>query len=243
MAGVYAVGVGPGARRYLTQEAERVICACDVVVGYKYTLGTIRDIITGKDVRVVTMSDQEKTFASLAGNLGDKSLAVPFTGDVSFSESEVTDRLVELFGDVTLVPGISSVAVAAARASVPLDKARVITFHVTAPIDEKKLELARAVIDGQSLVVIPRPWPSRPDLEFMPSDIAVYLRGMGIDTKHLSADVFESLTMPDEVHWAGAVSDLEGRGFGGMAVMVLNQARPDSYINYRWQWDVQKGNS
>jgi len=39
--------------------------------------------------------------------LGDGVLVIPFTGDVNFSESEVVDRLVEIFGDVELVPGIS----------------------------------------------------------------------------------------------------------------------------------------
>jgi len=40
-------------------------------------------------------------------------LVIPFTGDVNFSESEVVDRLVEIFGDVELIPGISSIQVAA----------------------------------------------------------------------------------------------------------------------------------
>ena len=41
---------------------------------------------------------------------------VPFTGDVNFSESEVVDRLIEIFGDIQIVPGISSIQVAASRA-------------------------------------------------------------------------------------------------------------------------------
>ena len=57
-------------------------------------------------------------------------LVIPFTGDVNFSESEVVDRLVEIFGDVELVPGISSIQVAASKAQVPLDKSKVITMHV-----------------------------------------------------------------------------------------------------------------
>jgi len=49
-------------------------------------------------------------------------LVIPFTGDVNFSESEVVDRLIEIFGDVELIPGISSIQVAASKAQVPLDK-------------------------------------------------------------------------------------------------------------------------
>lgn len=230
--------MGPGSPQYLTGEAVQIISGCDVVVGYEYTLNTIRDIIGGKQVHVVTMSDQESVFVRLASELGERTLVVPFTGDASFSESEVVDRLTELFGKVVVIPGISSVVAAAARTLVPLDKARVMTFHVTAAIEEKKTDLARAVIDGFSVIVVPRPWPRRPDLQFMPAEIAAYLRGVGVDTESLRVEVFESLSMPDEACWSGTLAECEGREFGGMTVFVLNQAEPDSYINYRWQWDT-----
>ena len=68
---------------------------------------------------------------------------VPFTGDVNFSESEVVDRLLEIYGDdnVEIVPGVSSIQIASARSRVPLDKATIMTFHITGDIEEKKLEL------------------------------------------------------------------------------------------------------
>ena len=44
---------------------------------------------------------------------------VPFTGDVNFSESEVVDRLIEIYDEVEIIPGISSTQVAASRAKVP----------------------------------------------------------------------------------------------------------------------------
>ena len=42
---------------------------------------------------------------------------VPFTGDANFSESEVVDRLLEIFGDnnVEIIPGISSIQVASSN--------------------------------------------------------------------------------------------------------------------------------
>ena len=89
-------------------------------------------------------------------------MVVPFTGDVNFSESEVVDRLIEIFGDVELVPGISSIQVAASKAQVPLDKSKVITMHVTASIEQKKLELQKALVDGYNVILIPRPWPNDP---------------------------------------------------------------------------------
>ena len=49
---------------------------------------------------------------------------VPFTGDANFSESEVVDRLLELFGEdnVEIISGISSIQIAEAKSRVPLDK-------------------------------------------------------------------------------------------------------------------------
>jgi len=110
----------------------------DIVVGYKYTLDVIADLIKDKKIHVITMADQEKTYQHVKKELGDVILVNPFTGDVNFTESEVVDRLIEIFGDVELVPGISSIQVAASKAQVPLDKSKVITMHVTTSIEEKK---------------------------------------------------------------------------------------------------------
>ncbi len=239
MGKIYAVGVGPGSPEYVTGAAERAIRDCDVVAGYRYTLKTIEGLLEGKEVYEVTMGDQEETYQKILSGLGDRSLLVPFTGDVSFSESEVVDRLVEIFGNVEIIPGISSVQVAAARARVPLDKSRVITMHVTSSIEGKKLELQKALMDGHSVVLIPRPWPGRPDKHFMPSEIAAYLEGCGFDTGSMRVRVFEALTTEDETSFEGTVKDLEGREFSDLSVMVFGQPDPDSYMNYKWQWAGQ----
>ena len=178
------------------------------------------------------MTDQEQTYQNVKEELGDGVLVIPFTGDVNFSESEVVDRLVEIFGDVELVPGISSVQVAASRAQVPLDKSKVITMHITTSIEEKKLELQKAIIDDQNVILIPRPWPKDPQKHFMPSEVAFYLKKNGFDTSKISVHVFESLTNGKEQTFSGFVSDLEGKEFSDLSVMVISQTKPESYINF-----------
>ena len=175
MGKVFAVGVGPGSPKYVTEIVKEIVQNCDIVVGYKYTLKTIEQFIEGKEIYEITMNDQEKSYQKILPGLGDKTLVIPFTGDVNFSESEVVDRLIEIFGEVEIVPGISSIQVAASRAKVPLDKSKVITMHVTTPIEDKKLELQKALIDGFSVVLVPRPWPKQPDKHFMPSEIATFI--------------------------------------------------------------------
>ena len=236
LARVFAVGVGPGSSKYVTQIVADIIKDCNVIVGYKYTLKTIEDLIKGKEVHEITMNDQEEVYQKIASSLGEKKLLIPFTGDVNFSESEVVDRLIEIFGDVEIVPGISSIQVAASKAKVPLDKSKVITMHVTTSIEEKKIELQKALIDGFSVILVPRPWPSQPDKNFMPSDIAIYLREKGFQTEQMKVHVFESLTTENETNFVGKVKDLEGREFSDLSVMVLNQSKLDSYMNYKWQW-------
>jgi cobalt-precorrin-7 (C5)-methyltransferase len=231
MGKVFAVGVGPGSQNYVTETVRKTIADADVVVGYKYTLDVISDLIKDKKIHVITMVDQEKTYQNVKKELGDEILVVPFTGDVNFSESEVVDRLVEIFGDVELIPGISSVQVAASKAKVPLDKSKVITMHVTTSIEEKKLELQKAIIDGQSVILIPRPWPKDPQKHFMPSEVAAYLKKNGFDTSKVPAYVFESLTNGKDRAFSGFVSDLEGKEFSDLSVMVISQAKPESYIN------------
>ena len=232
MGKVFAVGVGPGSRSYVTETVRKTVEKADVVVGYKYTLEAISDLIKGKKTHVITMADQEQTYQNVKKELGDGNLVVPFTGDVNFSESEVVDRLVEIFGDVELVPGISSIQVAASKARVPLDKSKVITMHVTTSIEEKKLELQKAVIDGQSIILIPRPWPKDPQKHFMPSEVAFYLKKNGFDTPKIPVHVFESLTNGKEQTFTGSVRDLEGKEFSDLSVMVISQTKPESYINF-----------
>ena len=126
---------------------------------------------------------------------------------------------------------------AASRAKVPLDKSKVITMHVTTPIEDKKLELQKALIDGFSVVLVPRPWPKQPDKHFMPSEIAIYLRENGFDTSKMKVHVFEAITTENETNFEGTVKELEGKEFSDLSVMVFNQASLDSYMNYRWQWE------
>ena len=232
MGKIYAVGVGPGSPSYVSDEVKNVVSSCDVVVGYKYTLNTISELISGKEVHEITMKNQEEAYQKIQGDLGDKTLVVPFTGDVNFSESEVVDRLIEIFDEVEIIPGISSIQVAAAKARVPIDKSKVITMHVTTPIEEKKLELQKSLIDGFSVILVPRPWPKIPEKHFMPSEIAKYLKNNGFETSKMKVYVFEAVTTENETTFEGVVADLEGKEFSDLSVMVFNQATLESYVNF-----------
>ena len=228
---VYAVGVGPGSSHYVTDIIKNVISKCDVVIGYGYTLKTIENFLEGKQILEVTMKNQEEAYQKIAGEDGH-TILVPFTGDVNFSESEVVDRLIEIFDEVEIIPGISSTQVAASKAKVPTDKSKVITMHISTSIEEKKLELQKALIDGFSVILVPRPWPKMPEKHFMPSEIAKYLKRNGFDTSKMKVHVFEAVTTDMETSFEGVVSDLEEKEFSDLCVMVFNQTTLESYVNF-----------
>tara|TARA_Y100000588_G_scaffold65696_1_gene65663 strand:- start:515 stop:1213 length:699 start_codon:yes stop_codon:yes gene_type:complete len=228
---VYAVGVGPGSARYVTDVVKDVISKCDVVIGYGYTIKTIEEYVKEKRILEITMKNQEDAYQEIAKE-GNHTILVPFTGDVNFSESEVVDRLIEIFDKVEIIPGISSTQVAASRAKVPTDKSKVITMHISTSIEEKKLELQKALIDGLSVILVPRPWPKQPEKHFMPSEISKYLRNNGFDTKHMKVHVFEAITTENETSFEGTVDQLEEKEFSDLSVMVFNQATLESYVNF-----------
>lgn len=235
---LFVIGVGPGSSRYLTDAAKDAISKSRYVIGYKYTLLIIGSVIerSKQQVSEITMENQEMVYNDVYNKMADNDYCtVTFTGDVNFSESEVVDRLLEIFGDdnVEIIPGISSIQIAAARCKVPLDKAHVVTFHVSGDIEGKKLELVNAIANGKSVILLPRPWPRDPKKNFMQSDIAIFLRKNGIDTSDLKVCVFEHLTQCEkETVFKGNVSNLEGKYFDPFSVMVIDQVKRKTYLQF-----------
>ncbi len=224
---LFVVGVGPGSPKYLTDAAKEAIAKSHYIVGYKYTLSTIEGIIdkSRQQVFQVTMQIQEDVYQDIYTKMKDgEYCTVPFTGDANFSESEVVDRLLEIFGsdNVEVIPGISSIQVAAAKAHVPTDKAFLVTFHVTDDIEQKKQEMLLAVRQGRSVILLPRPWPRDSSRHFMQSEIAKFLRKSGIDTTKLKVWVFEHLTTEKETTFRGKAIDLEGKEFSDLSAMVVD---------------------
>lgn len=234
---LFAVGVGPGSPRYLTDAAKEAIRMSMYIVGYRYTLATIEGVIDRKKQQVyeVTMKSQEQVYQEVYSKMRDgEYCTVPFTGDVNFSESEVVDRLLQIWGDdnTEIIPGISSIQVAAAKARVPTDKAFIVTLHVTGDIEGKKAGLLEAVREGKSVILLPRPWPKEPTKHFMQSDIARFLRENGVETSLLKVHVFEHLSTGKETSYAGMVSDLEGKEFSDLSAMVIDQTKRQTYLDY-----------
>ena len=232
------VGVGPGSQQYLTCVAIDAIKKSKYIIGYKYTLDTVESIIdkTRQEVYHITMQNQESIYQDVYNKMKDgEYCTVPFTGDANFSESEVVDRLLEIFGDKTveIIPGISSIQVASSKSKIPLDKSYVLSFHVSGDIEKKKKELINAITDKKSVILLPRPWPNDPSKNFMQSDIVKFLKLNGVDTSTLKVWVFEYLTKySKETIFRGKASDLEEMSFNPLSVMIIDQNKRHTYRDF-----------
>lgn len=235
---LFVIGVGPGDPDYITQIAKEKILISQYIIGYRYTLRTIENLIDKEKQQIyeITMKNQESVYQYVYGNMQDNDYCtVPFTGDVSFSESEVVDRLLEIFGNenVEIIPGISSIQVASSKSRVPLDKAFVVTFHVTGDIRQKQIELIKSVLDSKSVILLPRPWPNDLSKNFMPSDIALFLKNNGVNTRDIDVWIFEYLTDKEkETIFRGKMIDLENKTFSDLSVMVIDQNKKETYLNF-----------
>lgn len=235
---LFVIGVGPGDPDYITQIAKEKILISQYIVGYRYTLRTIENLIDKETQQIyeITMQNQESIYQYVYGNMQDNDYCtVPFTGDVSFSESEVVDRLLEIFGNenVEIIPGISSIQVASSKSRVPLDKAFVVTFHVTGDIRQKQIELIKSVLDSKSVILLPRPWPNDLSKNFMPADIALFLKNNGVNTREIDVWVFEYLTDKEkETIFKGKMIDLENKTFSDLSVMVIDQNKRQTYLEF-----------
>jgi len=217
---VYIVGVGPGAPEYITEKAKQVIAASDIIVGYKHTLDTAKNLLDGKDVRQITLKTQEEVYADVAKALKaqNKTCSVMFTGDPDFSESEIVDRLREIFGDenVEIIPGVSSVQVAASKSKIPIDKSVLITFHITGSIEKEKAVLLDALRKNKNVIMLPRPW------DLMPVEVAEFLKNEGIPLERFRAEIYEYLTLSNERVTKCKLSEVPRKEYSDLCVMVIH---------------------
>ncbi|SEH11477.1 precorrin-6Y C5,15-methyltransferase (decarboxylating) [Natronorubrum sediminis] len=93
---------------------------------------------------------------------------------------------------VRIVPGISSLQMAASRARTPMEDTEFVTLHKSGDLEADMDRLAGAVVaEGRHLLTLPRPY------DRMPGDLAQFLLEEGADPE-LEALVLEKLTHEDE---------------------------------------------
>jgi cobalt-precorrin-7 (C5)-methyltransferase len=206
MAKLYLVGTGPGSDEYLTKAAITTAESVDVLVGSQRAL----DLFPGfkGDTLVLkarNMDEMMKKSISLVD--GGKNLAILSTGDPGFSG--VLKPILNLRDDldIEVVPGISSLQLAAARLQIPWDEAKLLTLH-----GKGNSDVILDFLDNKNPVIV------LPD--FRVEKLALFLLENGIDPKRKVA-VCERLSYPDERVFKGNLREVSDMEFSYLCVMVI----------------------
>jgi cobalt-precorrin-7 (C5)-methyltransferase len=198
---VHVVGIGPGDPDYLAPRGREHVAGADVVFGFETVVDYVRGHIDG-DVFPCGYEDEATVLSQFAARVdaGARGVAVAM-GDPNVSGYQFLGR-VERAVDrpVRVVPGISSVQVAASRARTPIEETTVVTLHKRGPVEADLDRLDRDVGD-RHLLVLPRPF------DWMPGAVAGRLVEGGAPTS-LDALVFERLTHDDEAVTRSTLGDL-----------------------------------
>lgn len=123
---VFAIGVGPGRKDWLTMAALETLEKCTFVAGYKLYLDGIKELLTGKKVVAGVMGQEiERCRAVLDAALNGETAAIISSGDAGiYGMAGLLLELCELPQyneiDVAVIPGITASVAAAAVMGAPL---------------------------------------------------------------------------------------------------------------------------
>ncbi len=204
---VHAVGIGPGNPDYLTPRGERAIREADVVVGFETVVEFVADC-TEADLLTCGYRDEAETLEEFADRVaaGDRGTAV-LMGDPNHSGYQFVGKVQRAVDrPVRVIPGVSSLQVAASRARTPMEATAFVTLHKSGDLSDDLDRLRRDVGD-RHLLVLPRPY------DLMPGDVAAELLDDGADPD-LTALVCERLTHEDEAVTRTMLGDLADHAGG-----------------------------
>ena len=210
---VTAVGIGPGNPAYTTGIVRDELARADVVVGFETVIDYV-DSLVGGDTLTCGYDDEAATLERFGERVseGERGVAA-LMGDPNVSGHQFLDSVRDAVPvAVTVLPGISSIQVAASRAVVPFEETTFVTLHKRGPIEAELDRLASAVGD-RHLLVLPRPY------DCMPEDVAAHLLNDSAPEaraarSQLSATVYEHLTHDEERATETTLGDLAA-GSGG----------------------------
>jgi len=225
---VHAVGIGPGGSGFRTERATELLATADVVVGFETVVDFVRDATDG-DCLTCGYRDEAATLERFADRVedGDRGVAV-LMGDPNHSGYQFLGKVqAAVDRPVSVVPGISSLQVAASRARTPMEASTFVTLHQSGTLGDELARL-RADVGERHLLVLPRPY------DLMPGDVAAELLDAGAASDR-TALVFERLTHDDEsitratlgtlADHAGG-SDPSDTPFSDLSVLVVRAPHP-----------------
>lgn len=215
---ITVVGVGPGDPDLLTLQGQQALAAADLVVGFQTVLKVVAGRTGDAEVRSMAYRDQEAVldYAQEQARQG-KSCVVCVWGDLNVSAKELLNRVRRRADAVALIPGVSSIQIACARAGISLEESLFLTLHQRWDRGSELGELVDSLQQGRrNVILLPRPF------DFMPPAIAAKAIADGADPAH-PVTVFQRLTLPDEKRWDGTLAQCAQLpdDFSDLSIMVF----------------------
>ena len=207
---IYIVGIGPGSSEYLTKKAVDVVKASDFTVGSTRAI-ELFDEVNNKiafNVKELVGKLEEGVELAIDGN----TVSILSTGDPGFSGVlntvlRISDEKGFDKQNIEVIPGISSLQLAAARTQIQWDNANVMTFH-----GRENIEDILPVINNKKVTIA---LPSR-----KVKDMAQFLLDNGVD-ENRKVVVCERLSYPDERIIESTLGEIAKSEFTYMCIMVI----------------------
>ena len=207
---IYIVGIGPGASEYLTKKAIDTVESSDYTVGSTRAIDLFDDVSGKIAFNVKDLVDKLEEGVQLAcdGN----TVSILSTGDPGFSG--VLNTVLRISGEkdfpkenIEVVPGISSLQLAAAKCHIQWDNANVMTFHGR----ENIKDILPVINNGKVTIAL----PSR-----KVKDMAQFLLDNGFEPDR-KVVVCERLSYPDEKIVESSLKDIAQSEFTYMCIIVI----------------------
>ena len=207
---IYIVGIGPGGSEYLTKKAVDTVKTSDYTVGSTRAIDLFEDVNNKIAFNVKELLDKLEEGVQLAcdGN----TVSILSTGDPGFSG--VLNTVLRISSEknfnkenIEVIPGISSLQLAAAKNHIQWDNANVMTFHGRENIED----ILPVINNGKTTIAL----PSR-----KVKDMAQFLLDNGVE-ENRKVVVCERLSYPDERIVESTLKDIAQSEFTYMCIMII----------------------
>ena len=207
---IYIIGIGPGSSEYLTKKAVDTVKTSDYTVGSTRALDLFDDVNNKIAFNVKDLLDKLEKGVDLA--IEGNTVSILSTGDPGFSG--VLNTVLRIANEknfpeekIEVIPGISSLQLAAARTHIQWDNANVMTFHGRENIED----ILKVINNGKTTIALPSK---------KVRDMAQFLLDNGVD-EHREVVVCERLSYDDEKIVRSTLKDIANSEFTYMCIMVI----------------------
>ena len=207
---IYIVGIGPGSAEFLTRKAVKTVEISDYVVGSTRAVELFDKVENTIPFNVKELEDTLKKGVVLASK--GSTVSILSTGDPGFSGVlntvlRLSDEVDFSKENIEVIPGISSLQLAAAKCHIQWDAANVMTFHGRENTDD----ILEVINNGKITIAL----PSR-----KVRDMAQFLLDNGVE-KTRKVTVLERLSYPDEKIVASTLNEIATSEFTYMCIIVI----------------------